>query len=117
MHRLTALRELVVRLGAPVIAIFLLGSPLSVRAADELTPQALLDGQPIPLVQVGEHNCTDVTWPVITCFGSPAELEDFIALQPMATQVSIYIKWCSNVGFSSPCMSASQEYRDLRTIG
>jgi hypothetical protein len=111
-----SVRRLAVGLMVSSLAISVVAQPLATLAADadqEVT--ATLDGQPIPLVDVGKYFCDDFAYPEIRCSRGR------LLPEARATVVSLlavdYVTIYDLANFGGAFMNVSQDYTVLATLG
>jgi hypothetical protein len=108
---------------AGLISILLLvASPAGPATADS-GARAMLDGQSLPLVEVGRYHCHDLRSPVITCYRTSAQLEAAVKSvmdgrdgTDGVSAVS-YVRILEHVDRQGASMYVSQDYTHLGSIG
>jgi hypothetical protein len=92
-------------------------TPLPVQAGQPLDfVTASLDGKPIPLREVGDWYCDDLSFPLIRCFSEAADLEAAVSTL-LAQQAVVYVTVYDYPTYSGSYMHVSQDYNILALIG
>ena len=105
-----------------ISVLLLVGSPAFPANADS-GARATLDGQPLPLGQVGEYHCHDLYGPVITCYRTSAQLE--AAVKGVMDErdgtkgvaAVSYVRIFEHVDRQGASMYVSADYTNLGSIG
>lgn len=108
---------------AGLISILLLVASPAVPANADSGARATLDGQPLPLGQVGEYHCHDLYGPVITCYRTSAQLE--AAVKGVMDErdgtkgvaAVSYVRIFEHVARQGASMYVSADYTNLGSIG
>lgn len=91
--------------------------------------RATHNGKPIPLKEVGNHHCTDIAYPVLTCFDTNAQVEKFMASkrasvsrtnadEPVSTADCVeYAVFYEHSSYGGKALYACVNYSNLHTIG
>jgi hypothetical protein len=77
---------------------------------------ATLDGKPIPLEEVGRHDCDDFSYPEIRCWSTRVLADSRALLVTVLTSVDYVTIW-DGTFYSGAFMNVSQDYAALSTIG
>lgn len=107
-----------------LLGLAILGSgTASARPSADPTMHADLDGKPIALVEVGNHYCHDLDFPVIHCFTNPEALEgeiervDSKSATSLAAGTGVYVTVYEYGLYQGSYMHMSQNYTCLSCIG
>ena len=91
------------------------------RAAPPEKVTATLDGRPIPVSEIAEHDCHDLDFPVIRCFTDASDRDASFSvlgsLSVAATAGVTYVTVWDGGSFSGASISLSQDYDTLVVIG
>jgi hypothetical protein len=109
-----------------VLGLLALGLAAPVQAADRL--RATLDGKPISLDVASTLSCSDVDYPVLTCYRTSAELEAAMAATAssldlamsgtaLATTSTGYVVVFEHGQYAGAAMAYTHDYSCLCTIG
>ena len=83
--------------------------------------RATLDGRPIPISEIAEHDCHDLDFPVIRCFTDASDRDVSLSvagsLSVAATAGVTYVTVWDGTSFTGASISLSQDYDTLVTIG
>ena len=83
--------------------------------------RATLDGRPIPISEIAEHDCHDLDFPVIRCFTDASDRDVSLSvagsLGVAATAGVTYVTVWDGTSFTGASISLSQDYDTLVTIG
>jgi len=105
---------------APIAAGMLIATLLAPSAAfaGDADPElsATLDGRPIPLDEVGKHDCDDFSYPEIRCFSVRVVIDSRALLVTMLTSID-YVSIYDGTNYTGASMNVSQDYGTLSTIG
>ena len=91
-------------------------APIALAAGPEPQLTATLDGKPIPLEDVGKHDCDDFDYPEIRCWSSRPLAEGRATLVLLLTAVDYVTIW-DGTNFGGSYMNVSQDYSALSLIG
>ena len=91
-------------------------APVAQAAEAEPELTATLDGKPIPVEDVGKHNCDDFSYPEIRCWSSRVLAEGRATLMLLLSGVD-YVTIFDLTGFTGAYMNVSQDYAVLAVIG
>jgi hypothetical protein len=105
-----------VQLGVIILATAALAPPTAQAGQPHGGPTASLDGKPIPLNEVGNWYCEDLSYPLIQCFSEATELEARVD-KSLAVQAADYVTVYEYPGYAGAYMHVSQDYTILALIG
>ena len=102
------------------LLLALVPSTPAMAAPSEVT--ATLDGRPIPVSEIAEHDCDDLDFPLIRCFGKPADREASLAVRAGSLQVAVttavaYATVYDLANYGGSSLVISQNYDSLVVIG
>jgi WD40 repeat protein len=94
-------------------------SPVQAAAPEKVT--ATLDGRPIPVSEIAEHDCHDLEFPIIRCFTDASDRDASLSaggsLRVAAAAAVTYVTVWDGGSFSGASISLSEDYDTLVTIG
>ncbi len=118
MHRI------VTAAAALVLAVSGLVAPAAMAsdaATDAVSPAVVadLDGTPLAVADIPNHNCHDLDFPRIHCFAAAADLEAAVAAAQgdSATSLNDYAVVYAGTYFSGSSLYISQNYDALAIVG
>jgi hypothetical protein len=102
------------------VLLALLPSTPAMAAAPEV--RATLDGRPIPVSEIPDHDCDDLDYPLIRCFtgapdGDASAVVEIGPLRLAGTAGVAYVTVYSGAGFSGSSLVISQDYDTLAVVG
>ena len=77
---------------------------------------AVLNGRSVELAAVARLHCQDLSFPVIRCFDTDAELDASLASEALLAGVA-YVKVFDFAGYGGASMVVSEDYPVLATLG
>ena len=94
-------------------------SPARAAAPEKVT--ATLDGQPIPVSEIAEHDCHDLDFPIIRCFTDESDRDASLSVLGSVSVAAAagvtYVTVWDGASFSGASISLSQDYDTLVVIG
>jgi hypothetical protein len=94
-------------------------SPARAAAPERVT--ATLDGRPIPVSEIAEHDCHDLDFPIIRCFMDASDRDASLSVLGSLSVAAIagvtYVTVWDGTSFTGASISISQDYDTLVTIG
>ncbi len=121
MHRIvTAAAALVLAVSGLTASAALAADAASDAATDvAVVVVADLDGAPIAVADIPNHNCHDLDFPRIHCFAAAADLEAAVAAAQgdSATSLNDYAVVYAGTYFSGSSLYISQNYDALAIVG
>jgi hypothetical protein len=93
-------------------------SPARAAAPEKIT--ATLDGRPIPVSEIAEHDCHDLDFPIIRCFTDASDRDASLSLHgsvSIAATAGVTYVTVWDGTYSGASISLSQDYDTLVTIG
>jgi hypothetical protein len=110
------------RTRALLFGVLLALLPTTPAIANQPELAATLDGRPIPVSAIPKHDCHDLEFPIVRCFGDAATRDLAVSAEigivgTEAVTAVAYVTIYDLTGFAGSSFVVSQNYDVLATIG